>query len=642
MSLKDTEKKLYESNSEIEKRKHSASVFDFDYKNNNLESEKKFSANKNWWNKMPFFQLNLETRAVIYFGGIVLAIIATIAGMVVGIYKFKQTAFSEDNVAVSISGNTIVDSTKSIKYSIECENNNRTKLKNVEVILNYPENFYPEENNQVKRISDRSSKILIGDIKAHSKKKIEISGKFYTAENYTVYLRAIMSYTPANFNSVFQMKSQIGVRVTNSPIELNIIAPKEILDKSSIEYEIKYTNKGTIPLKDLTLRIDYPVGFTFQGATLHPIDEIENGNIWHLGDLDAGTAGDFKIKGKVNGNRYDSKLVKATIFKNGNNEKEIVYSKAEGLTKIVVPPLAISHSINEQSFLNVNLGDVLKYKIKYANNGDKNLRDVIIKLKIDSPIIDYQKIKLNRGAFESSSKTITWKTSDIEGLRNIEPGANGLIQFEIPLKKNIEVKNSNDKNFVIKSIATIDSSDVAFSSLGISKNISNEVIIKLNSRVSLNTSIYYNDNSIENSGPLPPKVGEETTYTVHWKIANLSNDISETEIKAYLPTGVKWTGKINPQNENLVFNERTHEVIWKVGNLSAGVGYLSDTRECSFQIAVIPEINQTNQAIDLLSETILTAKDNFTSVNTTVKNEIKTTRITNDKSVKDSEYLVAE
>lgn len=642
MSLKNTEKKLYDPKSEIEKREHSASVFDLDYKDEKSEIADKFSANKSWWNNLPFLRLNFETRAVVYFGGIILAVIATIAGLVVGIYKFRQTAFSEDRVKISISGDTIVDSTKSIEYFIECENNNRTKLKNVEVILNYPENFYPEESEVLKRISDRSSKILVGDMKSHSKKRIKISGKFYAAENHTVYLRATMNYAPINFSSIFQVESQISVRVANSPIELNILTPKKALSESPIEYEVIYKNKGTVLLKNLTLRVNYPAGFIYQGATLHPIAKIENGNLWHLGDLDAGSEGRLKIKGKVSGNRYDSKLIKVTIFKSGNDEKEIVYSKAEGLTKIVVSPLVISHKINEQSFLNANLSDVLTYKINYANNGDKNLRDIIIKLKIDSPIIDYQKIKLDKGAFQSATKNIIWKASDIEGLQNMEPGAKGVIDLQIPLKENIELQSFNDKNFVIKSVVTIDSSDIVFNSLGTSKNISNEVIVKLNSRVNLNTDIYYNDNLIKNSGPLPPKVGKETTYTIHWKINNLSNDISETQVSAYLPTGIRWMGKISPQGENLTFNERTHEVVWKVGNLSAGVGYLSPARECAFQIGIVPEINQINQAVDLLSETVLTSKDNFTSVNTVVKNEIRTTRINSDKDVKKYEYLVAE
>ncbi|HFC76906.1 MAG TPA: hypothetical protein ENJ27_01615 [Candidatus Moranbacteria bacterium] len=642
MPLKDTEKKLYDDNTEIEKRAHSDSIFDLNYENRKTDKENKFSAKKKWWNKIPFFQIGDETRAIIYIGIIALGSIAMISGIVLGVYKFKKTAFAEDRINISITGKENVNSAQAINYFIEYENKNRTALKNVEILLNYPENFYPEKSENLERVSDRSSKILIGNLKAHSKGKIEIKGKFYAAENYTAYLQATMRYTPANFNSIFQIKSQIGVRILSSPIKIKLKIPKEALNESSIEYEINYTNDGSIPLNDLNLKVVYPDGFTYQGAEPAPIDQLEKGNIWHLGELKVNDTNVIKIKGKINGNRNDVKLIKAIIFKNGNNKKEIIYSKTDGLTKIVVPPLMITHKVNGESFSNVNLGDVLMYKINYANKGDINLRDVIIRLKIDSPIIDYQNMKLKTGAFEDASKTITWKASDIEKLKNLEPGATGIIDLEIPLKKEIKITDATDKNFTIKSLVTISSSDVPYDALGASKNISNEVIIKLNSKISLENQIFFNDKIIGNSGPIPPKIGKETTYTVHWRIYNLSNNISNTQVKTHLPTWVKWKGKTSPENENITFNSRTNEIIWNVGGLSAGTGYLSPTKDCSFQIGIVPEINQINKPIDLLLETTLIAKDDFTSSVSTVKSGIKTTRIPNDKEVDATGYLVTE
>ncbi len=639
MSLKDTEKKLYDPNSKIEKREHSKSIFDLDNKKHFSEDNKFYSGRKKWGKRFFF---DFDAKRIIYIGGAILSVLLILATVVVGIYKFKKGSFSVDRVAISISGDISTNSAENTKFIIKYKNNNRTNLKDVKIVLSHPDSFYMKKNRNWKRISDRKDVINIGTIKAYGEGILEMEGKFYTAENRTVYLSAEMRYMPENFNSSFATKSQISVNVSSSPLKLKMETPKDALDNSSIEYKIFYKNEGKISLKNLNLELNYPEGFTFQGADPKPINISEHKIIWHLGDVSEGENGHITIRGEVFGNRYDAKLFKCLVYANGNNNEKIVYSKAEGLIKIVVPPLSINHKVNDKSYLNASFGDILRYKIRYANNGDINLRNVIIKLKIDSTIIDYGNIKLNFGALDMKTKTIIWKASDIKKLKNLEPGESGEIVFDIPLKNTIEINNSADKNFIIKSVAIIDSSDIAYADLGVSKNISNEVIIKMNSKVDLSTQVFYADSLIKNQGPIPPKVGKETTYTVVWKVKNLSNNLLNTKVKAYLPTWVKWKGVVKPENENISFDERTNMVSWDIGLLPAGTGYLSNEKECRFQIGVVPEINQKEKVIDLLLESSLKANDGFTGEYIVVKNPKKTTRIIDDKEVPSDGYLVKE
>jgi hypothetical protein len=419
-----------------------------------------------------------------------------------------------------------------------------------------------------------------------------------------------MTYKPSNSSSEFRVDSQISVKITTSPINLKIVAPKEALNESSASYEITYKNTGTIPFDGLNLRLEYSDGFIFQKASIPP---VENDNLWHIGRLDIGEEKTLTLQGGIQGNRFDVKSIKATIYRNDSGQKEVIFGKAEEVTKVVVPPLTVMHTINGKKSLNVNLGDKLNYRISYANNGDLALRDVIIRLKIDSSLVDYKKLSLRKGSYDSSSSTITWKAPDIEKIKNLEPGDSGVIDFTIPLKKRIEIKSVADKNFVIDSLVTIDSSDIAHDSLGSSKNISNRILAKLNSKVILEQDAFFEEGLIENSGPVPPKIGEETTYTIHWKVSNISNDISEVKVRSYLPTWVKWKDVTVPNNERISFNKRINEVVWDIGKIENAAGVLSDPREVSFKVGIVPEVNQIGEAVTLVKETTLTAKDDFTN-----------------------------
>jgi len=605
MTLKDTEEKLYDPQSDLDKREYQKGVFDIE---NAQEAQGVFSDDKIQWNK-PSSWLGKEKRNAIYAGAFVLGLIIFGVGIFFVINKLKETAFSEKNVIISIEGPTAIGSAKDVKYIIKYKNKNRVSLKNVELILNHTENFYPDESAKLKKNNDRSSRLEIEDVGMFGSGEIEVTGKFYAAENYTVYLQPTLKYKPSNFNSFFEATSQLGVRIINSPIALTINVPKEALDESAIDYEINYKNTGASSLDGLSLRLEYSDGFIFQGATPMP---VSGNNVWYLGNLSVGANNTIKIKGGVDGNQYDVKLIKATIYKNQSNSAEVIYGRAEGVTKIVMPPLNIVHKIDGNNAANVNLGDVLRYKINYSNRGETGFKDIIVKLKIDSPIIDYEKIDLKTGAYSSITKDITWKAADIEGLKKLDPGDAGMIEVFIPLKDKIDINNIEDKNFLIESVVTIDSSDVAFRSLGNSKNISNTVIAKLNSRVILESKVFYKDSNIENSGPIPQKTGEETTYTVNWKVSNVSNDISDVKVSAFLPTWIVWKNVIFPEGENISFNERTHEVNWNIGKLENGRGILNAPKEVKFKIGLTPELNQINDSIDLVYETKLTGKDDFT------------------------------
>ncbi len=636
MSLKDTEEKLYNPKSGIEKRKHSESIFDEEnIEKNKIETEK-FEEKKRWWERFSFAWFSEENRKPFVLGLAILLVIVVLSVLAVTVYKLKQTAFSEEKVSVQISGRSTTKSAEKVKYTVTYKNQNRVSLENAEIILNYPDTFYPEESSVLRKTSERSSRIDIGTIKPFSSKEIVIEGRFYAAENYVAYIKPILRYKPENFNSRFQTESQIGVTIVSSPISLKVSAPKEALDESTVEYKITYKNEGETVLRDLNLRAEYPEGFVYQGAEPSPVEESDAQSVWHLGEISPQQEGVLTIKGKIEGNRYDTKNIKVAIFKNDYNHREILYGKADAVTKIVVPPLAISHKINGKSFTSVNLGDVLDYQINYSNVGDVSLRDVIIKLELDSPIIDYQNLRLQTGAFNGADKTITWKASDIPQLKNLEPGDGGVIEFEVPLRKQLNINDVGDRNFTIESKAMIDSSDIAFDTFIDSKNISNKVIVKLNSLLTLNALVRHNDfSAFENTGPLPPVIGKETQYALTWRVGNYFNNVSDVTVRAFLPTGIRWTGKVYPENEDVSFNERTNEVVWKIGKMPAGTGTIYKNRECSFQVAVTPEVNQFHKSVPLIGESVLSAKDDFTLSNIEVKSPERNTRKIDDANTDD-------
>ena len=63
---------------------------------------------------------------------------------------------------------------------------------------------------------------------------------------------------------------------------------------------------------------------------------------------------------------------------------------------------------------------------------------------------------------------------------------------------------------------------------------------------------------------MPPKAGEETTYTLLWQAKNFYNDLENTKVKAVLPEECKLTGEIFPKEAKLSFDFKSREIVWDI------------------------------------------------------------------------------
>ena len=605
MSLQDLDEKLHKKELEEETRSHGEDSFNpFQTEHQNPEI---FHQEKKWSERND--ELKPYRKKIFLYGILAIVVIAVIIAGVVALVKYKQAAFAENKVKISLSGPQDVQSMEPMTYRIKYENNNRIDLNEAEILLNHSENFRPEANQNFTFENATNSRIRIGGIKAYSQGEVELKGKFYAPKDYTVYINATLNYKPANFNSLFKAENKFGVTVRTSPLFLEVTAPLEAASGDKVEYVIDYKNFSGHYFNEIKMKVEYPGSFNFSSSEPAP---SEGNNFWYLGSLQADQAGKIRISGVLNGIRNEGKNIKVSLGMAMENQDFFVFNEKEKITKIVGSSLSVTQTVNGQLSPAVNSGERLSYEIAYENKGDIGLRDVIIKAEIESLVLDYSSLNLKSGSFDEPKKTITWKASDVSQLANLGSGEKGIVKFYIPVLDRIPVSSENDKNFTIVSIARIDSPDVPTPSASNKVISSNRIEMKLNSKVVLDMAGNFSDSNISNTGPNPPQVGEETSYALHWRVTNVSNDLENVKIISSIPSGVKWKGKIYPESENISFNERSNQLVWNIGSLKNGIGILDPKRELSFQISIIPQANQAGGFVPLLNSSVLTAKDLFT------------------------------
>jgi hypothetical protein len=632
MSLTDIQKQLYKKDeSENTAGKN---------KNNNLSFQEikttapKPAAEDLWVEKNK--TLGITEKRVVRWGIIALGFILLVISVFVVIYFVKKTSFNENGLKISISGPDQSISGKLLTYEINYHNYNRADLRNAVLRVSYSENFRPENNPNFKEENSSNGSFELGTIAGKSGGKTVLSGRAYSPKGALIYVKFDLVYQPAGFDQNFEKKDQVGINISAAPINLEIQAPQSVSSGDEANYLITYKNNGTEAFENFKIKIDYPEKFSFSSSD--PAT-FEGNNVWYIGRLEPGQDGKIIANGKLEGERNQLKKVKVYLGTGDQNEFSI-YNEGEAVTEIIASPLVISQTVNGEKELKADSGDVLNFKIFYKNTGNVGLKDVIISEKIDSPVLNYASLKTSGGSFDQDKKTIIWKASDTKVLKNLEPGSGGEIFFSIQIKDRIEIKNNSDKNFVISSVAKIDSPDIP-TPVSSNKIISgNKIDIKLNSKIIFSVNGYHTDPNIPNSGPIPPKVGEETTYVMHWSAVNVSNDLADAKVEAIISTGVVMTGKIFPDDANIIYNERSNSIVWNIGNMSAGTGILSSPKEASFQLKIKPAPNQAGKEVVLLRESKFTAKDLFTGENLEKTAVEKNTYLPEDNSVGNDSKVV--
>jgi hypothetical protein len=633
MSLDDIKNKLYKKEADPDLSQLGTS--EYDPESTPLAQNAQPAETDEWKEKK--FKLENKGKKAIKMAAIFLGIIILAAALAAGFYWYRKSSFSETQVKVEVSGPAEVQSGKLLVYEINYENNNRADLENAKLKITYPDSFKPEENPNFKVESPVSGTYDLGTINGRGKGKIVFNGRVYSPKGALIYIEGDLSFNPSSFSSQFVSKNRLGVSVISTPLELEVTAPQAVAAGDEVNYLVAYRNSGEQSFDSVKIKADYPDGFAYSNSDPQP---FEGNNIWYIGQIAAGQSGKIVISGKLDGERDQTKPIKVYAG-SADGGSFASFNEASAETSIASSPLLISQTVNGIASLYANAGDNLQFEINYKNGGDSGMRNVIITENLDSPVLDYSTLQLDSGSFNQSTKTITWKASDYKQLKNLDPGQGGTIRFSVKVKEILPISSANDKNFVISSVSKIDSPDVP-TPINMNKIISgNRMDIRLNSKLVLTTLGFYKDAGIPNSGPVPPKANQETTYTLHWKIINVSNDISSAKVASILPTGAVFTGKISPEDASIDYDERTNEIVWNAGNISAATGILTATREVSFQVKIKPSPDQAGKEPKLLESSKITARDLFTNQDLTASSGEKTTNLPEDASLQ-GVYKVAE
>ncbi|MEK7213674.1 MAG: hypothetical protein AAB637_00955 [Patescibacteria group bacterium] len=583
-------------------------------------------------NSMSFF-------TKLFIGSIIFFLIA----LGIGLYLVfnGSNIVSANNIDITIGGPVSVAGGEPVSFDIQVSNKNNIKLETVDLSVDFPSGTTDSEDTTKELKTFRE---LLNDIEPGGIGQKTIKAVVYGEENSKKEIKVTVEYRVKGSNAIFQKEKTFDLLISSSPLTLLTNSFKEVNSSQEFELSVNMTSNSKEVIKNILLKAVYPFGFTFISSDTKPFSD---NTVWKIGDIPPGGKKTIKIKGKLDGQDDETRIFRfITGAQSVRNEKvigtEYVSSTQEVAIKkpFVSVGLSIEGNSDSQEYIG-KFNNPIKVEVLYFNNLQTSVIDGKIHVKLTGTALDKLSVSPDQGVYNSITNEIVWNQITNKELADISAGEGGRVSFNI-----IPRDLSNSQKTIINPNISIDVNmkGKRNSETNVPENIASSANrrIKISSNLSLSGQVIRSTGPFENTGFIPPKAEQPTTYTIVWTVDNTSSTVTDAEVHSSLPPYVKWIGKINPSGEDISYNSVDGQIVWRIGNVDTYAFNSSHRRQVAFQVSLTPSITQVGQIPVLVNQASITAQDDFTLQ--TLNNSLGqlNTRFSTDQMFKDGDEKVIQ
>lgn len=264
------------------------------------------------------------------------------------------------------------------------------------------------------------------------------------------------------------------------------------------------------------------------------------------------------------------------------------------------PKIDVSQELINKNNNIVNLNEELAFKVTYQNKSSVDLSDVDLVSK-----------------FSGDTKWQTTYGSLTKKIITLKAGETGENYFKV------KIISSGYSAISMQSELKVEWQ-------GAEKQFYADLLnLKLNSDLTLKSfARYYSaDGDQLGVGPIPPQVGQPTTFWIFWQINNNLNDLTGLAITGILPDSVSFTGRSSVNfGDQLNYDPLLKKITWQVNNLEKG----EKSIQAAMEVEIIPVASQLGTMPVLMNNITLNYKDAFTEQTLEKTSNVITTNLIYD------------
>jgi len=560
-----------------------------------------------------------------------------LASIIIALLFAFRNPFTSDNVELSISGPVSVTGGEETMLTVRITNNNDQPIEAADLFVVYPEGVYASLN-----AGDALSRVKyeLDSIAPNTTINEQIPAILFGAENSEKEIEFSLEFRFSGSSATLEKTEVYAVSITSSPINLSIDVLKEATANQELELVLNIKSNSENVLEDVLLTIEYPFGFTFLDATPTP---LYGSDTWEIGDITPGAERKITITGIVEGQHDEEKVFRAQIGKKNEESGSAISTIYNSIAEPVVvkrPFLALDITLDRDhsaEYIGKEEKNI-KGEIIWKSNLSTKILDAKVVVELSGAVLDKHGVRASNGGFyQSFDNTILWDSQNAEVFKVIEPGQTGTLGFSL-----VSLPLEGFINPELHITVSAEGNRISDTNVPEEIRASASRVIKLESDLSIVPRTVYYVGPFTNTGALPPRVEQNTTYTIIWTVTNSSNDVRSGQVRTTLPSNVRWLGKTSPLTENITYNNTGREILWDLDSIRAGTGVNLPVREVAFQVTLLPSLSQKGSIPVLTSEISLSGEDTFTGTTLTETKRQLDTRLSTDPYAGNTSSVVQE
>lgn len=526
-------------------------------------------------------------------------------------FFFGGNVVSAEHIKLNILGNAFTPGGEELPLQVEIANENAIKLEDAELIVEYP-----KTGTDLSVISDIDRvKKTVGTVGSGRMTIENIALTLFGTQGSTKELRFILEYHVEGSNALFRKERLYTVTISSSPLDVTINAPDTTVAGQPYLFELALTTNSKKAIPGMRMRIDYPTGFRFKKANPAPTSSFTN-NVWELGTLEPGVTQKIQVEGALLGQNGEDRAFRVYVGEGDSGDRSVVsvvYNSTLKKVAIARPFLEATIAIGgatkvDEGVYSLGSKSSVDAEITWKNNLPTQLTDVEISAQIVGDLLDTKTVRASGGYFGANDRKAVWTKDTLQTLGRIAPGDTGSVGLSFSFVPLVTAVANPHIDIIVSvkgravgdggTISAVDSASTATIQFGTDIQILAEAL--------------YKDGPFANTGSIPPKVGQKTTYTLKWSLTNTLNPVSGVVVKGTLPAYVAFVGTVSPASESVVFDPNTRDVTWRAGSLAKGTGIAGTPKEVYFQVEVTPNGGQVSSSPAILRQTTVSGIDTYT------------------------------
>lgn len=517
------------------------------------------------------------------------------------------------------------------RIAIRYQNVNDGPLASLSLRLNLPDTllidrFVPPPTSQ-------DNTWELGSLKEGSDGLIELYGTLLGDVPSVQKIQIVATYRPANFSSEFDDISVFNLPLEKSALQLEVSAPDTASSGEPIELSFELLNPSRSAVEDIELDAIIPEGFRVIGGS----PAVGDGFTWTIPRMEAHSKASFTLLGAMSADTRGLHDVGGRVFLALQTGR---YRQTETLKSVDVSSGALSVSVivnGSSRDQNADPGTLLRVSVSLENASEAPMRDVELELQLSGEEsgtlpIDWEGEGFHAGGGTRTGESFVWNKTDLDVFESLAPGEEVNVDLTLPLFASLP-EGALD-SLVLTAAAAASSTAGAAQRITLSTT---PITVRMNSLVDVYASALFHDTqgATIGSGPLPPRVGETTTYAIVWSVKGDLHPLEGLALETELPAHVQFVETSDPSLGDLSYHVDRRRVRWEVERLEGNAS-------ARFTVSVTPEAEDIGSFLKLTNPTTLGARDAETGGLIRRESPALTTVLLDDAFAEDDGIVVAE